>query len=335
MQVRDNETQLLYGLFQGICTWAMEKGYKDISGMKNLLKLAMVDTCRQKHADKSSFATQMAIVTDLGISLRNVQYTLKRLEDLKDISSDYVKIREIQKEITVTLLRAPQTDEEILAEVSYLIHAPHDLQKRTLRTILTDMVQKGVITAEVEDGITSYKTEKSHVDLFDMTDLSARVSGLLTHIDVFNHTVGKPVYKTFQLEEDQARGLQTAINEFLRGTGNALEHECREAKEVTKPYYFYLGSAPVPEMEHPPPLPDAILKVVQARFADPESASLLRNHWYQLTPASAKAVFNEVSSFLKREGVSAMNNGNAAKNDPFVFYFGMADRQLMKSEEEI
>ena len=76
MQVRENDTQLLYGLFQGICSWAMEKGYKDIAGMKNLLKLAMVDTCRERHEDKSAFAAQMAIVTDLGISLRNRYFAI-------------------------------------------------------------------------------------------------------------------------------------------------------------------------------------------------------------------------------------------------------------------
>ncbi|MBU1881729.1 hypothetical protein KKA08_06810, partial [bacterium] len=119
MQVRDSDTQLLYGLFQGISTWAMDRGYKDIAGMKNLLKLAMVDTCSKRHADKSAFAAQMAIVTELGISLRNVQYTLKSLDELQDLSGDLVKIREIQKEITVVLLREQQTFDQILAEISY------------------------------------------------------------------------------------------------------------------------------------------------------------------------------------------------------------------------
>ena len=333
MQVRDNDTQLLYGLFHGICSWAMEHGYKDIANMKNLLKLAMIDTCRKRHADKSSFAAQMAVVTDLGISLRNVQYSFKTLDQLNDLPQDYVKIREIQKEISITLLSQPQTFDEIFAEVSYLIHAPHDLQRRTLRTILTDMVQKGIIEQDDEDGVNRYRTEKTHVNLFDASDLSARVSGLLTHIDAFNNTLGMPLYQSFKLRPKDAVGLQTAINEFLRGTGNAYEHECRESGEVSKPYYFYLGSTSI-EDTAALNLSDAVLKVVQARFSDPESASILRNHWYQLTPAAAQTVFGEVSKFIEKEAYAAAEDDHY-DDEHFVFYFGLADRQLANSEEEI
>jgi DNA-binding PadR family transcriptional regulator len=335
MQVRDNDTQLLYGLFQGICTWALERGYKDISGMKNLLKLAMVDTCWKRHADKSSFAAQMAIVTDLGISLRNVQYTLKALEDLQDLSSDLVKIREIQKEIVIILLREEQTLEGILAEVCYLIHAPHDLQKRTLHTILADMEQKGIIVSYEENDVKYYRTAETHVNLFDGTDLSARVSGLLTHIDAFNHTVGDPLFKVVKAHPDRARDLQQAINEFLRGTGNAFEHECRECEEITKPFYFYLGSSPLQGSARTVTISDALLGCIQTRFQDPDSASILRNHWYQLTPAKAQAVYDEVCAFALRECETADYFSDERGAIPFSLYFGLADRHIVQSGEEI
>ncbi len=335
MQVRDSDTQLLYGLFQGICAWALERGYKDISGMKNLLKLAMVDTCWKRHADKPSFAAQMAIVTDLGISLRNVQYTLKALEDLQDLSSDLVKIREIQKEIVIILLREAQTLEDILAEVTYLIHAPHDLQKRTLRAILTDMEQKGIIVSCEENGAKFYRTAKTHVNLFDGTDLSARVSGLLTHIDAFNHTIGDPFFRIIKVHPDRARDIQQAVNEFLRGTGNALEHECRENREVTKPFYFYLGSAEFRESQHEVTLSDAVLGCIQTRFQDPDSASILRNHWYQLTPAKARAVYEEVRAFALRECEAVEEASGERGAVPFSLYFGLADRHIVQSGEEI
>ncbi len=335
MQVRDSDTRLLYGLFQGISTWAMEKGYKDISGMKNLLKLAMVDTCRQRHEDKSSFAAQMAIVTDLGISLRNVQYTLKMLEELRDRSSDYVQIRELQKEITIVLGREPQTLDELLAEISYLIHAPHDLQKRTLRTIMKDMEQKGIVTTVREDGIDYYRTEKAHVNLLDTADLATRISGMLTHINDVNHTVGQPLFKTYQLNEEKARELQIAINEFLRGTGNAYEADCRENEAVTKPHYFYYGSTKILPSSAPTALHEVLLKCIFERFNDPDSASILRSHWYHLTPTTAKIVFNEVSEFVEREGVQAGAEIQPSESEPFAFYFGLADRNPANIEEEI
>ena len=335
MQVRDNDTQLLYGFFQSISSWALEKGYRDVSRMKNLLKLAMIDVCRQRHAEKPALAAQMAVVADLGISLRNVQYALKTLDELSDFSTEFVKIREIQKEITVVLLKKPQTVEEIFAEVSYLIHAPYELQKRTLRTILQDMEQKGIITCEVENGKTYYKTVEHHVNLFDPSDLPARISGLLTQIDAFNHTVGQPYFQTRWLDPDQARGLQKAANEFLRGTGNAYEYECRENDLITKPYYFYLGSAPTTNPDRPISLPDAILEVIRARFADPDSPSILRNHWYHLTPASAQAVFDDVRHFIEREGESAGPQDSKDDAIPFTLYFGLADRQSGILREEI
>ena len=75
MQVLDSNTRLLYGLFQSICGWALENGYRDISTMKNLLKLAMVDVCKRRYEDKPPTALQLSVVADLGISLRNAQYS--------------------------------------------------------------------------------------------------------------------------------------------------------------------------------------------------------------------------------------------------------------------
>ena len=335
MQVRDNDTQLLYGLFQSICSWALEKGYKDISGMKNLLKLAMVDVCRERHTDKSSFAAQMAIVTDLGISLRNVQYALKTLDELKDLSGGFAKIHQIQEEIVILLTRRPQTLDDILAEVSYLIHAPHDLQRRTLRSILKDLEHKGMISTILEDGITYYRPEQPHVNVFDPKDLSSRVSGLLTHIDAFNHTVGRPILRTYYLSPVQAGGLQTAINEFLLGTGNAYELECKETDSITKPYSYYLGCTPIIGRNSRLSVSDAILEVIHTRFTDSELPALARTHWYHLTPAISKAVFREVRNFIEREGISAGQESACKDAIPFAVYFGLADRKNMESNEEI
>ncbi|TKJ38428.1 hypothetical protein CEE37_12990 [candidate division LCP-89 bacterium B3_LCP] len=334
MQVRDNNTQLLYGLFQSICGWALDTGYKDISGMKNLLKLAMVDTCHKRHEDKSTLAGQMAIVADLGISLRNVQYSLKALEEVQDLTSGFVKIREIQKEITIILLAEPQTEEQILHEISYLIHAPHDLQKRTLKTILRDMVKKDILRTSEENGATYFNASGPHISLFDTTDLSSRVSGLLTHINAYNNTIGRPLYKIFAVSHSQARGLHKAIHEFLLGTGNAYEHECSEANSVTKPYYFYIGSAPNKNPGTRPPISEAILEVIKARFNDPESTSMIRNHWYHLTPSAARCVYNEVRKFVEHEGILASQESDLREVHPFTFYFGLADRQRSDSIEE-
>lgn len=303
--------------------------------MKNLLKLAMVDTCRQRHEDKTTLAAQMAIVADLGISLRNVQYSIKSLDELQDITSGFVKIREIQKEIVIALLSKPQTEEQILNEVSYLIHAPHDLQRRTLKTILRDMVQKHILETEEENGVTCYKPTQPHISLFDPTDLASRVSGLLTHIDAFNHTIGKPFFKTYSMSPNQARGLHKAINEFLHGTGNAYEHDCREEADVTKPYYYYMGSAPLSASGPRTNLSDAVIEVIRMRFRDPESPSMLRNYWYHLTPASAQAVFKELKRFVEQEATSASQNVSIHEAIPFTFYIGIADHPREHLTEEI
>lgn len=335
MQVRDSDTQLLYGLFQSICSWALEQGYKDISGMKNLLKLAMVDVCRQKHVDKSSFAVQMAVVTELGISLRNVQYALKTLDELKDLPGGFARIRQIQEEIVILLTRRPQTLDDILAEVSYLIHAPHDLQRRTLRAILKDLEQKGTISSDRENGVVQYRAQQAHINVFDPSDLASRVSGLLTHIDAFNHPIGRPFLHVYYLDPVRAKDLQTAVNEFLRGTGDAYELECRESNAITKPYSFYLGSAPISNPSDGLTAADVLLELVHTRFTDSEAPALARTHWYHLTPAGSKAVYGDVLNFIEREGMAANRCSAKSGAIPVAIYFGLADRKLRNSEGEI
>ncbi len=333
MQVRDSDTLLLYGLFQSICGWALEKGYRDIATMKHLLKLAMIDVCRQKYEDKPPSAVQMSVVEDLGISLRNVQYSLKSLQKLNDLTNSFVKIRQIRRELLTLISQKPQSLEELFPEVSHFIHAPYELQKRTLRTILRDLEQKGFISAEVVDGTVKYRAIEAHVSLFDPTDISARLSGLLSHIDAFRNTIGEPFYGIFPLGLRQAKGLQTALHELLLGTGNAHEHDCRESGAVTLPYYYYLGCTAV-KREHPPTcVADAMLEVIQARFKDADSPSIARTHWYHLTPVSAKDVYAEVTGFLKGEVASTEGKSTGEETVPFAFYFGMAVRSNGSSNE--
>lgn len=333
MQVRDSDTLLLYGLFQSICGWALEKGYRDITTMKHLLKLAMIDVCRQKYEDKPPSAVQMSVVEDLGISLRNVQYSLKSLQKLNDLTDSFVKIRQIRRELLTLLSQKPQSLDDLFPEVSHFIHAPYELQKRTLRTILRDLEQKGFIRAQIEEGTMKYRAVEAHVSLFDPTDISARLSGLLSHIDAFRNTVGEPFYGVFPLSVKQAKGLQTALHELLLGTGNAHEHECRESGAATSPYYYYLGCTVV-NREHPPTCTaDAMLEVIQARFKDADSPSIARTHWYHLSPAFAKEVYAEVVEFLKGEIAAMKGKLPVEETVPFAFYFGMAVRSTGSSNE--
>jgi len=327
MQVQDSNNRLLYGLFQSICSWALENGYRDIATMKHLLKLAMVDVCRSRHPDKSPSAVQLSVVADLGISLRNAQYSLKAIEELADLGTGSVQIHQLQREILISLTQQPRTFEELLKEVSYLIHAPYDLQKRALRAILKDLEEKELVAQDAQNGQTVFRTMETHVDLFDPTDLAARLSALLSHIDYFKHTVGKPFFEIFRLSCKQARGLQTAANDMLRGCGNNHEFELREAKTPTRPFYFYLGSAPLESADHHQwRMDEVILEVVQTRFKDVNSPSLAKAHWYHLTFDSAKAVFAEVQDFIRKEGRAA-DQESVRETQPFAFYFGMADRR--------
>ncbi len=332
MQVRDNDTLLLYGLFQSICAWALEKGYRDISTMKNLLKLAMVDVCNQQHESKPTSAAQMAIVADLGISLRNVQYSLKSLEEFNPMATGFVKIRQIQEEMLIFLTGQPHTLDEIQGEVSYLLHAPYELQRRALRSILRDLEQKGMISSEKNQNGMEYRAVEKHVNLFDPSDISAQLSGLLTHLDAFKHTLGKPFLASYYLTAQQAEGLQIAVNEFLRGTGNSYEYTDRETAANTRPFTFYLGSAPVVLGNHPPgSVAEALLEVIQYRFKESPLPSIARTHWYHLTLTSARSVFNEIRYFLEKEAGLASKKNENKPSELYAFYYGMADRQISKN----
>jgi predicted transcriptional regulator len=333
MQVRDSEDQLLYGLFQSICGYALDKGYRDIATMKNLLKLAMVDVCHRQYVEKPVSAAQMSVVSDLGISLRNVQYALKELDDLNKATTSFVKVRQLHREILTLLTNKPQSFREILAEVSYLIHAPYDLQKRAVKAMLKDLEQKGMITSELIHSRTLYRTVNGHVTLFDPTDVSARLSGLLSHLEAFKHTIGVPLFKVANMNSAQAVGLQRAVQEFLVGTGDAYEAECKQMESITKPYHFYLGCAPVSRRRLPSSVPEAILDVIQMRFQEPDSPSMARTHWYHLNSTRAACVFREVSRFLAKEIESARQSTDTNGDDSFVFYLGMADRQADSSDE--
>ncbi|RJP77098.1 MAG: hypothetical protein C4524_08805 [Candidatus Zixiibacteriota bacterium] len=333
MQVRDNDTLLLYGLFQSICGWALDKGYRDISTMKHLLKLAMVDAARQHHEEEPISSAQMSVVADLGISLRNVQYSMKALDELNSLSTGFVKIRQIHRELMTILTKGPQTFQDLLAEVSYLIHAPYDLQRRALLTILKDLEQKGHIRRETEKSKTLYYAAEAHASLFDPADMSARISGLLSHLDAFRNTVGQPLLKVYRLHPHQAEGLQRAIHELLVGTGNAYEHECTQVTAVTKPYYYYMGSCPVDEQQIPGSIPEAILTVIQNRFQNGETPSTARTHWYHLSPEFAGTLFQEISRFIHREASAAKTPAEDPAGVPFAFYFGMADRKNRMSNE--
>jgi hypothetical protein len=327
MQDRDSNSQLLYGLFQSICGWALEMGYKDVSGMKNLLKLAMVDVCRQQHSEKPGLAAQMAVVADLGISLRNVQYALKALDDVQTFSESYIKIRQIQEEITIILSQNPRTLDELLPEVTFLIHAPYELQRRTLCTILSDLEKKGALKVTNDHGRTVYAVADTHPTLFDPHDISSRVSGVLTHIDAFNHTLGEPYQATFRIRREDAAAFQTAVNDFLRGTGTAYEQECDQDDPRCHPFTFYLGGMTHSDNRIPLNTAQSMLEVIRERFSDPARPSIARTHWYYLTPDRALTVYKEVCDFISREGYSAALGLNEDETTTMTCYIGLADRQ--------
>ncbi|MFH1862572.1 MAG: hypothetical protein ABH878_07130, partial [bacterium] len=320
MEVRDSNAQLLYGFFQSICTWALENGYSDISTMKNLLKLAMVDVCRKQYDQNSAVSTQMALVTDLGISLRNVQYSLRALEKLQNLTGSFVKIRKLQREILIYLNQKPHTVDEILSEVSYLIHAPYDLQKRTLNAILRDLLQKSVIREEKRAGKIVYHTAQNHVALYDPSDLSARLMALLGHIDAFKHSVRQPYFKTFWLTATQARELHARIQEQLIAIGERHEEQCSREGEKTKTWYFYLGSVPVSEKALPENVAEVLLEVIHTRFCNVESPALARTHWYHLTPEAASVVFEETCQFFDDTIHEANDQADREQLLPFSFY---------------
>jgi hypothetical protein len=334
MQMRNNDTQLLYGLFQSICGWALDNGYRDIATMKQLLKLAMVDVASRQYCGKPATAKAMSIVADLGISLRNVQSSLKALSELDQASPDFVKIRQIQEEILIFLSGQPRTADQILSEVCYMLHAPYDLQRRTLRTILEDLEKRTLITSETENGYTYYRPLKPHVNIFDPSDMSAQLSGLLTHIDAYNHTIGRPYFAIFNLPPFQAGGLQTAMNEFIRGTGNSYEYQDSSARNG-RAFTYYVGCAPLTGEERPTNVSEAMLEVIQTRFKGSDLPSFARTHWYHLTRISARKVFQEVRNFIEREAGSTGNTLPPKNTIPFAIYFGLADRQTGNKKEEM
>ncbi|TKJ40831.1 hypothetical protein CEE37_07670 [candidate division LCP-89 bacterium B3_LCP] len=335
MQVNDSDAELLFGLFQSVCEWSLDRGFNNVGEIKDLCKIAMVDVCHQRHDGKPASIAKMATGTDLGISIRNVERSLNKSRGFRNNDNGSLNIRKIRKEIAVVLTRKDQTLDGILSEVSYLMHGARDLQKRTLKVFLQDMEKKNQISSYGEGDTKYYKSKSQHISMFDMTDFYARMLGVLEHVDAFNHSIIDPLYNVFTMKPEAAVKLQKAVNEIIEGTGNAYEQECKEIGAVTKEYNFFFGSVISPGFNVNIPLAQTVLNVINTRFGDPDSPSAARTHWYHLTEACAKIVFSEVCAFIKKEGEAESQNASHYNAKPFAFYFGLADRQISKSTEEI
>lgn len=327
MQVRDQDTQVIYGLFQSICEWGLDRGYTDIAALKNLLKLAMVDVCRRRHSDKSDAEAEIAVVMDLGISIRNVQNSLRELDELGDLSGSFIKIQQVLREILMILDQQPRTLDELVDKVTHLIHAPYDLQKRAMQSILESLEQQNIIGREEGKETVLYRMLEDHISLFDPEDKSAKISGLGDHIEAYEHTIGEPYVDIFHADSVQAKRMQIDVNTFLAKTGTDYEEKCRVNQVIFKPFYYYLGSAPLNNQNVPGNLPDAMLRVLRLRFTDPRSASIARTHWYNLDPPGSGSVFDEVRAFIKK--ILELQKAEEAKRgaDAYVIYFGRADLQ--------
>ncbi|MFH1735687.1 MAG: hypothetical protein ABIE92_13355 [bacterium] len=335
MQEQQGSPELLYGLFRSICGWAFESGYRDINEVKNLAKLAMIDVCKQKHASKGIFAQQMGIVTDLGISIRNVQKSLKDLDEIKDLLGGFVKVREVQKEIAILLNEAPRTTEELTYELSYLIRAPYDLQIRTMKAILQEMVQKGLITETNKDGESRFNACNAFIDLFNPADLTARVMGVKTMINAYKHSLTEPLLEVYHLTPQAAEKLQFEIQDFIMNLGDSTEAANSSATEETDPYYFYLGSFEQQTVKAPDNALDAIIECIQVRFTESEQPSCAQVFWFQLTEDQSLDVSDKVEEFIRERCRVYHRQDLRSNSQPYVFYFGLAEYHASLISEEI
>jgi len=335
MQEQQSNPELLYGLFRSICGWAFESGYRDINEVKNLAKLAMIDVCRQKHADKSIFAQQMGIVTDLGISIRNVQKSLKHLDELKDLLGGFVKVREIQKEIAILLNEAPRTAEQLTYELSYLIHAPYDMQNRAMRAILQEMVQKNLIKEIVQDRKKLFAACDEFIDLFNPEDLTARVMGVKTMINACKHSITDPLLEVYNLSPKAAAKLQLDIQEFIMELGNSIEAQNDDSGKTKEPYYYYLGSFEQQSVEAPDTALDAILECIQVRFTESSQPSCAQVFWFQLTDEQSWGVNDRIEAFIREQCRAYSDEMSGQSSTPFVFFFGLSEHYTSSINEEI
>lgn len=331
MQIRDNDTELIYGLFKSICEWALEKGYKDISAMKNLIKLAMVDVCINKHSEKSPTDAQITTVMDLGVSLRTVQRSLNEIDALADVGDGFIRIPQILRIILALLTERSKTEDELVREVSYLIHAPYNLQIKAVRSILIGLVRSGIIKEVTEREKTFYGLTKDHISLVNLRDKSAKMLGLAAHIDAYVHSVAEPLFVAFNTTGVKAKKIQHSINKFLIKIGTEQEKRCKVDAEDRRPFYFYFGSAPHHGVTGQYILPDAILEVLRLRFIDPNSSSISRTHWYYLIPAMSRVVFDQVTEFIEKEAsrISIVSEGKDIR--PYFAYLGVSDHAYLST----
>jgi hypothetical protein len=325
VQVRDSEIQILYGLFKSICEWAAAKGVNDVSALKDLLKQAMVEVYMGRHVDLSPHRAHTATAIDLGISIRNVETSLRKTHSLDDISPGFIRLQPLLRRISFLLVNAPQTVDDLISEVSPLIHAPYDLQKSIIHSIMNSLEQACIVYTEVREGRTYYAPVGGHLILFYPGDSVAKLSGMIAHIEAYEHMVCEPFLRIFHLSSDQARLMQAEAAKTLRDIGTAREKVCREQPGTFKSFYFLLGSTPLEDSKTPPSVSDVILRNTKLRFADPASPSMASTHWYDLTRECANQVFHELTDFIEREG-AAQNHIRAEKGTaPYAFYMGLAD----------
>ncbi|TKJ40832.1 hypothetical protein CEE37_07675 [candidate division LCP-89 bacterium B3_LCP] len=323
MQIRDNDTELIYGLLKSICEWALEKGYTDISAMKNLTKLAMIDVCMDKHKDKPPTVAQIASVMDLGLSLRTVQRGLNEIDDLNDVSDRLIRIPQVLRIVLAKLTAGPKTLEDIHREVSYLIHAPESLQLKAIKSILNGLISSNIVTKIETSRTVKYELLENQISLVNLRDKSAKMLGMAAFMEAYFNIDSEPCIVSFNSTPTEAKRIQKLINMRLIKIGTELE-KTSEQCEDRKPFYYGFGSASHLNTNEDSHLSKLILEVLWLRSIDPKSPSMARTHWYYLSPQNAELVYSQVIEFIDEKVSSAVQASSEEQTKPFFIVFSKA-----------
>jgi DNA-binding transcriptional ArsR family regulator len=323
----ENDAEFLYGLFMSICRKGAEKGFNNISTMKELLRLAMVNVHLEKHADLSPRKANLAAARDLDISVSNVEKCLKGAHKFSDVNPDFINLQQTGWKIIQHLDRTKQRHsfEDLFNRVAHMIHAPEEQQGKALLSTLKKLEETGLIKSELKGG-TKYFSISPSLDYKFNIDNFVRLLGLVIHLEAYENVATEPFFRVYYSTREKALVMRRQFDTYIFETIDELDEDDESVQAHASDvqfYYTFCGFGPWDEDRRPAGLADVILKIVKQRFANPASPSMMKTLTCYFTPANAQIAYEKIRNYIEQQGQALGTVKRTSAHHPVVFYLGM------------
>jgi hypothetical protein len=326
MQVWDNDVQAVYKLFTNLCAWASQRGLNDVSAMKELLKLAMVNVYLERHQDKSPHKAHLAAAMDLGISVRNIEKCLKATQKLNNSHSGLSGVPQIIWNIIQLLNQRSHSFAELLDTVPPEEGSSKTQQHEALLSILAKLEETGFIKAEIKKGERYYLISPALVYFFDMDNL-VRLLSLVMHIEAYENVVTESFFKVYYMDCGQIEAVRRKLHEHVFEVLDVRGQTSHANDSIRRYYSTIYGFGRWGYNRPPNTLADVILRFIKLRFTAPSSLSGMRTSMNYLTPEYAQVAFTTIRSFIEQLGQMQPTAKERPSHHPVVFYLGMTGAQ--------